>query len=119
MAIKFHLLSVDILYLCSPKTCSERYFCIKLTLILPEPKVNSLCPQYRVKPACTSVQSDQALYCWQTNFNSHIDIPKMRMDFAKNEKWSILFKKFGRLRFDAFSYKTKTDIWTIYFISNF
>ena len=35
-----------------------------LTLILSTPKVISLCQQYRVRPVCTSVQSDQALYCW-------------------------------------------------------
>ena len=40
----------------------------KLTLILLEPKVISLCHLYRTRPACSSVQSDQALYCWQTNF---------------------------------------------------
>ena len=37
-----------------------------VTLIL-EAKVISLCHQYRARPACTSVQSDQALYCWLTN----------------------------------------------------
>ena len=30
--------------------------------------VISLCHQYRARPACTSVQSDQALYCWQIYF---------------------------------------------------
>ena len=39
-----------------------------LTLIPPTPKVNRLRHQYRARPACTSVQSDQALYCWLTNF---------------------------------------------------
>ena len=39
-----------------------------LTLILPTPKVISLCHQYRGRQACTSVQFDQALYCWLTNF---------------------------------------------------
>ena len=37
---------------------------ILLTLILPTPKVISFCHQYRARPACTSVQSDQSLYCW-------------------------------------------------------
>ena len=35
---------------------------------LLEAKVISLCHQYRARPAFTSVQSDQALYCWLTNF---------------------------------------------------
>ena len=39
-----------------------------LTLILPTPKVISFCHQYRARPACTCLQSDQALNCWQTNF---------------------------------------------------
>ena len=33
-----------------------------LTLILPTPKVISLCYQCRARPGCTSVQSDQAIY---------------------------------------------------------
>ena len=32
-----------------------------LTIILPTPKMISLSHQYRARPACTSVQSDQAL----------------------------------------------------------
>ena len=43
----------------APRITPYRY----LTLILPTPKVISLCHRYRAKPACTSVQSDQALYC--------------------------------------------------------
>ena len=39
-----------------------------LTLILPTLKVFSLCHQHRARPACTFVQSDQAPYCWLTNF---------------------------------------------------
>ena len=27
-----------------------------------------LCHQYRVRAACTDMQSDQALYCWLANF---------------------------------------------------
>ena len=38
-----------------------------LTLILPEPKVIRLGHQYRARPVCISVQSDQILYCWLTN----------------------------------------------------
>ena len=33
-----------------------------------EPKVISLCQQYRAMPSCTAMQFDQALYCWPTNF---------------------------------------------------
>ena len=39
-----------------------------LTLILPTPKMIVLCHQHRARPACTSVQSDQDLYCWLANF---------------------------------------------------
>ena len=39
-----------------------------LTLILLEANVFSFCHQYRVRPACTSMQPDQASYCWLTNF---------------------------------------------------
>ena len=54
------------------KSCSSRLFvsiphlswCLYLfACILLELKVISLCHQYRARPACTSVQSDQALYC--------------------------------------------------------
>jgi hypothetical protein len=41
---------------------------IMLTFNLLEPKVIGLCHQYRARPACTSVQSDHALYCWKCNF---------------------------------------------------
>ena len=40
-----------------------------LTLILLEPKVISLWQQCRARSVCTSVQYDQALCCWLTNFN--------------------------------------------------
>ena len=46
-----------------------------LTVNQLESKVISLCHQYRARPACTSVQSDQALYCWLAN--SYLDIPKI------------------------------------------
>ena len=36
--------------------------------ILSEPKVISLSHQYRARPSCTSMQSDQAVYCWLTIF---------------------------------------------------
>ena len=39
-----------------------------LTLTLPKLKEISLCHQYRARIACTSVQSDEALYCWPANF---------------------------------------------------
>ena len=44
--------------------CSLIY--LILTLTLPELKVISLCHQYRARAACTSMQSDQALY-WTHN----------------------------------------------------
>ena len=67
-----------------------------LTLILPTPKVISLCYLYRARPACTSVQSDQALYCWLTNFKVFPLISlKMIMESSINARWIIPFKKFG------------------------
>ena len=41
-----------------------------LTLILLEPRVISLCHQYRSRPDCASMQSDQAVYCWLINCNA-------------------------------------------------
>ena len=38
------------------------------TFILLETKVIRLCHQYTARPVCTSVQSEQSLYCWLTNF---------------------------------------------------
>ena len=38
-----------------------------LILSLLKAKVIILFHQYRVRPACTFIQSDQALYCWMTN----------------------------------------------------
>ena len=46
----------------------EHHSYFVLTVILPTPKVISICHQYRARPGCTSVQSDQTLYCWLTNF---------------------------------------------------
>ena len=55
------------------------YFWFSLTLTLPEPKVISLCHQYRTRPTALSMQSNQALYC------SHLDIPKN--DNGVFQKW--------------------------------
>ena len=66
-----------------------------LTLILLEPKVISLCHQYRAKPACTSMQSDR-LYQLQ------VLTLKMIMDSPKNGRRNILFKKFNKLRVKSF-----------------
>ena len=53
----------------------------QLTVILLELKVTSLCHQYRARSACTSVHSDQDIYCWLTNFLScHLDIPNYNYD---------------------------------------
>ena len=52
----------------------------KLILILLETKVIGLGHQYRARSACTSVQSDQALYCWleiPKNKNGQFQIWKM------------------------------------------
>ena len=48
--------------------------------------------------ACISVQSEQALYCWLTNFKFSSWYPlKMIMDSLKTGKCFIPFKKFSRL----------------------
>ena len=54
--------------LLSPTDCHRLLSTFALTFILLEPKAISLCHQYRAKPAFTSVQSGQALYCWLPNF---------------------------------------------------
>ena len=64
----------------------------QLTLILPIPKVISLCQQYRARPACTFLQSDQALFLWLPNCQvliliilnfTRIDSSKIwKMDFS-------------------------------------
>ena len=54
-----------------------RYICC--TPILLDAKMISLCHQYRARADCTSVHSDQALYCWLTNFkfsSYDLNIPK-------------------------------------------
>ena len=82
-----HIRAPRILFECYEAICSI------LTLILLEPEVNSLFHQYRARPVCTSMQSDQALYCWLTTH-----IPKMIIDSPINVKLIIPFKKFSRLR---------------------
>ena len=57
------------------------------------PKMINLCHHYRARSAYTSVQSNQALYCWMTNLSSHLDIPKMKMDSANNGRWINPFMK--------------------------
>ena len=52
-----------------------------LTLILLKMKEISLCHHYIARPTYTSVQSDQALYCWLTYF----DFPKN--DNEQFQKW--------------------------------
>ena len=60
-----------------------------LTLILSDPKVICLCHH-----PCSLT----SLYTvgWPTS-SSYLDIPKMKMDSAKNGRWIFPFKKFGRL----------------------
>ena len=56
-----------------------------LTLILLELKVISLYHQYKARPDCTSMQSDQALYTvGMATTNSHFD-----KDSSKNGRWSV------------------------------
>ena len=69
------------------------------TVILVELNWLVFCHQYRSRPACKSVQFDQALYCWQTIFKSSSwSSLKVIMESAKNGWWIIPFKKFNRLR---------------------
>ena len=68
----------------------------KLTLILLEPKLISLCHQYR---ACMPVQSDQALLLLADHLQVLVLISiKIIMDSSKNGRWIIPFMKFSRLR---------------------
>ena len=55
----------------------------------------SLCHQYRARQAFKSMQSDQDV--WPTS-SLYLNIPKVKMDSAKNGRWIIPLKKFGRLR---------------------
>ena len=76
-------------------TSQKLYF----TLILPTPKVISLCNQYRARPDCTSVQSDQALLLLADQFRVFILTSlKMIMECSKNRRWIISFKEFGMVR---------------------
>ena len=50
------------------KFVSTCYRILTITVTLLQPKVISLCHQCRARPAYTSTQFDQALYCWITNF---------------------------------------------------
>ena len=52
------VMSKQISFWYSSQTVSFVYF---LTLIQMEPKVICLCPQYRTRPACTSVHSDYSV----------------------------------------------------------
>ena len=56
-----------------------------LTLILLEPKVISLCHQYRAKPVFTSMQSDRLYTVGRPTLSSHLHVPKMIMEFPKME----------------------------------
>ena len=72
-----------------------------LTIILLESKVISLCHHNRARPACTSVQSDQALYCILADQLKILILifPKNNNDSSKNGDWNIsFFKEFCRLR---------------------
>ena len=69
-----------------------------------EPKVICFCHQYRARPACTSMKSDQALYCWLAKFK-YLDIPKNdNGQCQKNGKWIIPFKKSGRLSVNKYMF---------------
>ena len=77
------------------------YIPLFLTLTLLEPKEIKHCHQYRARPAWTSGQSDQALYCWLTNLRFFISL-KMIMESSKTWRWIIPFYKFSRLRVNVF-----------------
>ena len=76
----------------------QMYEKVLFTLILSEPKVISLCHQYRARWACTSMQSDQALYCWLINLKFSFWYPLYDNRQFQNWRWIIPFKKFSRLR---------------------
>ena len=59
-----------------------------LTFILLEPKVISLCHQFRARPACTSVQSDQLPITvdWPTS-SWHLNI--LRTGNGQCQKWKV------------------------------
>lgn len=64
-------------------------FTDSLTLTLLDPKVIISCYQYSPRPACISVQSDQAISCSLSN-----------IDNGQFQKWKLdkPIKKFNRLR---------------------
>ena len=49
---------------------------------------------------------------WLTS-RSHLDIPKMKMDSAKNRRWIILFQKFSRLRVKRVLFLIEIHTWLI------
>ena len=75
-----------------------------LTLNLLKLKEISFCHLYRASPASTSVQSDQALYCWLINSQVILISLKMIIDSSKNGRWIIPLKKFSRERVKVLSY---------------
>ena len=63
---------------------------ISLTLILPKLNVISLCHQYIEQGQPALHLSDLRLFTQLTDqlyLSSHLDILKMKMDSAKNERW--------------------------------
>ena len=93
------------------------------TLTLLEPKAFSLCHQCRARPACTSVQSDQAeaLYCcWLTNFKFSSWYPyKSIMESSEDGRRIIPVKNFSRWRVNTVLYiyimlvsETTQKIWS-------
>ena len=64
-------------------------YTFSLTLTLLAAKIISLCHRQRARSAGTSMQSDQALYCFLINFLnfSHFDISKI--DKGQFQKWKM------------------------------
>ena len=77
---------------------NKSYIYVQTQALLELKKIN-LCHKYRAWPAFTSMQSNQALYCWLTNFKVLILTSlKMTMKCYKHGRCIIQFKKFSRLR---------------------
>ena len=74
--------------------CSSGEIVLILNLNLLDQNLINFSHHYRARSACTSVQSDQILYCWLTNFK----FLKMIMESSKNGRWIIWLKKISRLR---------------------
>ena len=75
-----------------------------LTLTMLELKVTNLCSHFRARPAWTSMQSNQSLYCWLSSSNTHfvkLISAKLIMDSPTNQMWTSPFKKFSSLRVDS------------------